>query len=92
MTIAEFKRYIAQHFPGASLRDTGCEIACEAPPGHTWDGDLHEYIAAYRRDLLMPRDRGQIAEAIADMRGRLEFAGAPRPCTAQDCEWCRPEE
>ncbi len=57
------------------------EARLEAPKGHRWGGDLHEYVDAaflpWRNDFADMLDRAQSEPAM--------------PCDDPECEWCRPK-
>lgn len=86
-----FKTKIEARFPGARVSDEGTVFTIDAPPGHTWDGDLHCFVAPYRDRLDDLRDRRMIADAITDAMGRLSWVTSPVKCAA-DCDYCYPEE
>ena len=95
MTFAKLKRDVERRFPGAVLEELdGCAFYLTAPPDHTWDGDLHEFVAEHRSSLAWPRIAADVKSALDDLKGRVDWAAVdgPVPCTNPDCDWCRPTE
>lgn len=86
-TFAKFKREIGAKVIGCELIDDGCVLHLTAPQGYTWDGDLHEFVAQHRLGFEYPRDHQWMADAIEDLRSRVQ---EPAVCGHTDCEWCNP--
>jgi len=78
MRFQDCKEGLEARFPGCEISDDGFVIHAVAPEGHTWDGDLHEYILEYKSAVCGSiSNRGN---AVKEVFGRVEFSGAPVKC------------
>ncbi len=83
MRFQDCKETLEAKFQGCEVSDDGFVIHAVAPEGHTWDGDLHEYISEYKSAVC-----GSICnrgDAVKEVFGRVEFNAVPVKCSA-DCE------
>lgn len=93
MRAAQLEADLRTKYPNATLRDDGACYAFEAPAGHTWDGDLHEFIACYGTAKPIFEEGRTIritrSQALQDLADRCE---RPQACMNAECEWCNPED